>query len=478
MTAPRTFSVEQYCASVRKLVRDQIPPVWVRGVLVQVNPRGKMVYLRIADFADGSHKPDAALDLVIFGSDYEGLRAKLSSGPRPFELAPDLKVCLLLQADFYAPQGKFQPRIVDIDPSYTLGELARNRMLILQRLQAEGLLRANAALRLPMAPLRVGLVTARESAAEHDFRQVMESSGYAVEIVSEDARMQGAETEATVIAALGRLAVLDLDCCCIVRGGGSRTDLVWFDSEAICRAIANHPTPVLTGIGHEIDRSLADEVAWRDCITPTACARFLVDQFDQAMGATRDAALQLERGWRRRREEARRLLVLLREGLRRTAQSRGQRESLRVAELARLLGPRLRRRLEREGDRLRADAHGLVRGSAKILDRDRAVLIAREQLVRVIDPVRILERGFTLTRDAASGRVLRATDLATLTPGADLLTQFAAGSVRSKVAEIEMSQGPASDPAPNPPLDPAQAPSSKPTPGPNPDLNQPAETSP
>ena len=140
---------------------------------------------------------------------------------------------MLLEADFYVPHGKFQPHVLDIDENYTMGEMERVRREILARLAAEGLLDAQRSLSLPAAPLRVGLVTAAGSAAAHDFAKVIAGSGFPVEVLLENARMQGAETAPTVAAAIAALEARDVDCVCVVRGGGSRSDLAWFDDERL-----------------------------------------------------------------------------------------------------------------------------------------------------------------------------------------------------------------------------------------------------
>ena len=146
---------------------------------------------------------------------------------------------------------------------------------VLRALSAEGLLGANGARELPPVPLRVGLITSSGSAAYHDFVHELEVSGYAWQVAVVDVRVQGAAAARRIKWALGQLSQLDVDAVVLVRGGGSRADLAAFDSELVARAIAAMPVPVITGVGHETDRSVADEVAYHACKTPTACAQLL-----------------------------------------------------------------------------------------------------------------------------------------------------------------------------------------------------------
>ena len=136
----------------------------------------------------------------------------------------------------------------------------------------------NGALPMPLVPLRVGLVTSAGSAAYHDFVQELKASGlrFAVDVV--DVRVQGAAASRRIVYGLRQLAGRDLDVVVLARGGGSRADLAPFDTDTVARVIAAMPMPVVTGVGHEVDRSVADEVAHTSCKTPTACAQLLVER--------------------------------------------------------------------------------------------------------------------------------------------------------------------------------------------------------
>ena len=143
-------------------------------------------------------------------------------------------------------------------------------------LVAEGLLDRNRRVPLPLAPLRVGVVTSRDGAAWHDFRAELHRSGLAFKLRVADVRVQGDGAERRHRGRHHRAGpgehLPPLDVIVVIRGGGARTDLATFDTEVIARAIARSPVPVLTGLGHEIDRSVADEVAHTALKTPTACA--------------------------------------------------------------------------------------------------------------------------------------------------------------------------------------------------------------
>jgi exodeoxyribonuclease VII large subunit len=395
----RSWPISKYLQSVKRLLASQVPRLWVHGVVSQINERGKAVYITLAEYAPGDVRPQATLQLLVWASDYAVLRQKL-------EIEPELKVRFFVESDFWVPSGSFRAHILDIDPAYTLGELALTRQAILARLTAEGLLRKNAEKPFPLLPLRVGLVSAEASAAYQDFCSTLAASGFPFQVLFAGARMQGAETEATVLAALGRLrACAGLDAVCVVRGGGGKADLNYFDSEALCRAVADFPVPVLTGIGHEIDSALLDLVAWQKCITPTDCAKVLVA-----------------------RAEAARLRAFVAVGeVGRLARLRLQGEHSRLALCARSLS-RVPACFERERERARRNADGLRLGVGKIVAYQKMSLELLAEKVMARDPARQLERGFSLSFDSA-GRLLRSARGAQA--GERISTRFADGVLES-----------------------------------------------
>ena len=278
MSEKKQYSLKQYNTSIQRLLKDQVPKVWVMAEIAQINPRGGMVYITLAQHEEGSARPEATLNTYAYLSDFEKFEKNFNSASDQLTLRKDLKVCVLLEADFYVPYGKIQPRVCDIDPSFSLGEMAKNRAEILKKLKAEGLLEKQKQLSLPDLPIKIGLITAPSSAAHADFTQTLLGSAFAIQIILAEAKMQGQSTSSDILKGISKLEKEEVDLICVIRGGGSKTDLVWFDDENLCRGIANCKTPILTGIGHEIDHSLADEVSCIKGITPTASAEWIIER--------------------------------------------------------------------------------------------------------------------------------------------------------------------------------------------------------
>ncbi|MFI5054123.1 MAG: exodeoxyribonuclease VII large subunit, partial [Acidimicrobiia bacterium] len=311
----------------------------------------------------------------------------------------------------YPASGRYQLVMSGIDPIFTVGGIAANRERALRALASDGLLEENRRRPLPMVPLRVGLITSEGSAGYHDFVHELQRSGFAWQVGLVDVRVQGSAAARRIKWALGELARLDIDVVVLVRGGGSRADLAPFDTELVARAVATMPVPVIIGVGHEVDRSVADEVAHTACKTPTACAQTLVHRVREFVSRLDDTAQRVSGQARRRAAIAGRELD---EAARRV--QRG--------------GPGV---VAREGVRLDRCQGRLVASASNHLSRAGLRLDASETALRVLDPRRVLQRGYTITRDADGRVVKRVADIA---PGATLETELARGRITSRVDHV------------------------------------------
>ena len=426
----RTFSVMQYMTSIRNKLADT-PAVWVHGVITQIAEKQKVVYMSIADFAEGDVRPIATISLSCFAGQFAALRQKTENAPTPFVIKEQLKVCLLIQADVYIPFGKLQAHVLDIDPVYTLGELAVTKAAILKKLALEGLLEKNKSIELPQMPLCVGLVTGEGTAAYKDFTTRLAASPFKFRVIPAFAKMQGNDTESSVLAALDTLREnSEIDVVCIVRGGGSKTDLNYFDSEALCRAVANYPIPVFTGIGHEIDKSLLDEVACVSCITPTDCAKRLVERAQESWSDLVETARRIADSTRSLLSESKQELGMAATRLQQRVTSRIQGEKTRHAVVLSTLQKDSHFLVKEELARLDRNTEGLRQGTRKILDLADSEYRLIELRVKNADPETALAKGYTLTLDK-NGKFVR--NASQLKSGDTLTTKFRDGTVESTV---------------------------------------------
>jgi exodeoxyribonuclease VII large subunit len=256
---------------------------WVVAEIAQVSPdkRKGHCYLNLVDKGDD---PRGALQAqaraTIWSTRYQML-GRYFEEKTGQPLKAGLKILFQANVRFHELYG-LSLDIVNIDANYTIGDLARQRQETLKRLEAEGLLTANKELELPPAPQRLAIVSSSTAAGYQDFIHQLENNAYGYTFSTRlfPAIVQGNEAPASITKAMALIARYNhlFDVVVIIRGGGSQTDLGCFDDYRVAAAIGNSPLPVLTGIGHERDESIADLVAHTRQKTPTAVANFLIDK--------------------------------------------------------------------------------------------------------------------------------------------------------------------------------------------------------
>ena len=384
MTETHTWSVGDLCAAIRDTFSAVFPEeIWLEGEIVGLNvaSSGHVYFDVIEPDSEGSRVDK--MSVALWKGRRQGVEsvlARAEAGP----LVDGIRVRIRGELSFYAPQGRVQLLMTAIDPHHTLGQLAVDRERVLKSLSMAGLLDANSALKVPLVPLHVGLITSDGSAAYNDFVNEISLSPYPFRISLVHSAVQGAEAESGLIAAIETLGDVDVDVIAVVRGGGARTDLMAFDLESVAIAVANSTRPVLSGIGHEIDRSVVDEVAHTAFKTPTACAAALV----QAVAAF-DQNLDLS---------ARRIVNL--------AVTRHDRASEAISYSVRAIGDRARRTLDIREERLAALSSRLSDLGLMSIGRNSQRLDRISDLLRALHPDRILARGFSITRDR-DGEIVR-----------------------------------------------------------------------
>ncbi|MCB0967742.1 MAG: exodeoxyribonuclease VII large subunit, partial [Ilumatobacter sp.] len=276
------------------------------------------------------------------------------------------------------------------------------------------------------------VVTSVGTAAWHDFEGEITHSRFGFELRVCDTRVQGDGAERSVAAAIRSLGRADVDCVVVIRGGGARNELATFDAEPIALAIATSPVPVLTGLGHEIDRSVADEVAHTSYKTPTACARALID----AVGAFSD---ELEQAWAaitalsaHRLGDASAALLDRAHRVARRTHAAVERADERLSTRTERLTSMPTRLLDHQHARLELAAERLDRRAPQVLDAEARSLDAAASRLALLDPVNLLRRGWSISRDA-DGNVLRS--IGDVGPGSIITTELADGSLTSRIEE-------------------------------------------
>ena len=241
-------------------------------------------YLELIEKHPDEKNVKARVKAIIWSKRYRFLNAffKNITGE---SLKEGMKILVRIKIEYHELYG-LSLIISDIDPSYTIGEMALKRQMIIKRLEEEGIFSMNKEMEFPVVPQRIAIISSKNAAGYSDFiRHLKENSyGYIFYSALFETVMQGPETERSVIDALDRIAdnPYMFDLVAIIRGGGSQTDLSWFDNYNIAYHVTQFPLPVITGIGHEKDLSVTDMVAFQALKTPTAVADHLIDCIAEA----------------------------------------------------------------------------------------------------------------------------------------------------------------------------------------------------
>jgi exodeoxyribonuclease VII large subunit len=393
----------------RVLALNFAEPVWVRAEINQVNQSRGHFYFNLVEKGE-DESILAKTDGVLWSNQYRKLRIKL--GMALDQLLQDgVEVLLYASVDFHERYG-LKLVIEDIDPAFTMGKLALKRQETLRRLKAENLLGKNKELPLPAVVQHIAVLSSETAAGYVDFMEQLRSNnfGYAFYTTLYPVAVQGTRVVEEVKNALKNLSQEKhkYDAIVIIRGGGSKLDLMGFDEYEVGKAIAESGLPVITGIGHEIDESVADIVANRPLKTPTAVAEFLIQR-----------SLLFEND-----------IINLGQDVHRIGQSLLKQELLGLETKRQQVEGIVMHSLQIENYGLNQMEKTLVTASRSVLNVASQYLQSLDKQVSLLAPDRILERGFTLTTDS-DGNILKSSKK--LKEGDAMATHFHDGTVKSKV---------------------------------------------
>lgn len=325
-------------------------------------------------------------------------------------LRPGMKVMLLVHPDFHEAYG-FSWIVSDVDPTYTLGDMARKRMEIINQLKAEGVFNLQKELPLPLFSQHIAVISSENAAGYGDFCSQLSNNDYGFSFmpVLFAAVMQGDGVEQSIVAALNAInAEADrFDVVVIIRGGGATADMSGFDTLLLAENVANFPLPVITGIGHERDECVLDMVSHTRVKTPTAAAALLVDNLAQVWAHVTDCQRTI-------------------------TQLVGQRmasEPSRLDRLSTRLTTLIHDRLTHEQFRLSSLATSLKPAAEYLLTTHRNYLERLALRAKSLDPKLLLRRGYSIT--TIGGKAVR--DASLLKSGDEIVTQLEKGSVHSVV---------------------------------------------
>ncbi|MCX6181497.1 MAG: exodeoxyribonuclease VII large subunit [Bacteroidetes bacterium] len=372
-------------------------------------------------------------------------------------LQQGMKTLLLVEVQYHAVYG-ISLNILGVDPSYSLGELARKKREIVDRFEQEGLMDKNKLLEFPLVPQRIALISSETAAGYEDFvNQLSNNSyGYYLDLKIFPAVMQGDKTVGSILSALEKISAKAqmFDTVVIARGGGSTVELSAFDSYELGKAIALFPLPVLTGIGHERDESVADMVAHKKLKTPTAVAEFLISCFvifeEMLIDAKfrvkellqekllfentriKDASNIISRKSMSFVNDRKLELVSLSRDLQEGSAKYLEKKKRVLTDRQQSITVETSRLLKESEYQLKAIKQEVISRSSVFLQQKQNKILLIGEKVKLLDPANVIARGYTLT--FSNGKVVKS--IADVKVGDELTTQFKDGKTQSKIIEI------------------------------------------
>ena len=427
------LSLYELNSLVRDVISMSLPDsYWVEAELSEAREGyGGHCYMELIEKDEHSNTPIAKAHASCWRNRWMLLKPQFErvTGQR---IHAGMKVLLKVHAQFHENYG-FSWIVDDIDPTYTMGDMARKRMEIIQTLKEEGVFDLQKELKLPMFCQRIAVISSATAAGYGDFCNQLADNGYGLQFTTAlfAATMQGEGVEQSVISALNRINEEweNWDSVVIIRGGGATSDLSGFDTLALAENVANFPLPIITGIGHERDESVLDMISFQRVKTPTAAAAFLVDHLTEVYARIEDAQEAIVNYVKRRLQVERMKFERLSTQIPTLFSLVKVRQSNRLDQLL--------NRLKSKAERIPADGlHRLEMLDARLkepvarkLERELHRIDMLSQRAIAQDPERLLSRGYSIT--LKDGKSIK--DASQLKAGDEIETRFAKGVAKAVV---------------------------------------------
>lgn len=412
-----SLTLSELNRQVKDAIRDRLPEAyWMRAETSDVrHNRNGHCYLEFIEKDAVTQSIIAKARGVIWSNVFTILSTYFENETgQPF--TSGINVLVRVSVEFHELYG-YSLTVVDIDPSFTVGEIVRNRQLILRQLEEEGVLTLNRELALPELANRIAVISSPTAAGYEDFCDQLRNNPGGVVFYTKlfPAIMQGDRSEASIIAALEKVFQYRplFDAVAIIRGGGASSDLSCFDSYLLATNVAQFPLPVVSGIGHERDVTVLDIVAHTRAKTPTAVAEFFIAYLSKTVVQLVDLEERVISGSESRLiKEKSDLFVLSKELVHQSSLMIHKQDAI----------------VQQLSDRVKYDVRHLLQHQLHVIEN-------RAQFVQMISPANILKRGYTLT--LKNGKII--TSLLDLSVEDVVETRFRDGSSTSVITKIEKS---------------------------------------
>jgi exodeoxyribonuclease VII large subunit len=395
---------------VKDAIEMQLPDeYWVEAELAECRERGGHCYLELIEKDADSNTPVAKASAKCWRQTWQMVLPYFERATGQ-TIHAGMKVLLKVYAQFHEAYG-FSWIVSDIDPTYTLGDMARKRQEIIRKLKEAGIFDLQRELCIPLFAQRIAVISAEGAAGYGDFCRQLEDNeyGFRFEVTLFPAIMQGEQVETSVVAALNSIYhhVRDFDVVVIIRGGGATSDLSGFDTLELAENVAQFPIPIITGIGHDRDESILDMVANTRVKTPTAAAALLIDNLLQVLTRINNAQQRITMA----------------------ISQKFATQKARLDSLQTLLPVLVQRFLSNARHRIELLENRLPAATERIITNQKHKLSQIELMLQSYDPQVLLRRGYSIT--LLNGRAVR--DPQQLKTGDIIETRVEKGIIKSTV---------------------------------------------
>ena len=404
------YTLRQLNLLVREAIKETLPDeYWVEAELSECRENSGHCYMELIEKDEHSNTPVARASAKCWRQTWQMVKPyfERTTGQR---LRAGMKVLVKVYAQFHEAYG-FSWIISDIDPTYTLGDMARKRQEIIRQLKEEGIFDLQRELRISTFAKRIAVISAQNAAGYGDFCRQLEDNDYSFrfEVTLFPAVMQGEQVEQSVINALNSIyeRIHDYDVVCILRGGGATADLSGFDTLALAENVAQFPLPIITGIGHNRDESILDMVANTKVKTPTAAAALLIDNLLRILERLDDASQRISNAVNQRISS----------------------QKIKIASMTSLIPTLTLRMVGDQRHRIDTIGNRLPIAIERRLTTQKHLLESLSIKLQGFDPQLLLSRGYSIT--LKDGRAVR--DPKQLKPGDEIETRLEKGIITSIV---------------------------------------------
>lgn len=426
----KVLSLSELTNGIAEVISKGFPgSVWVKAEVAKLNhyPESGHCYPALVEKEKGTIR--AEMRSTIWANDFLRINQKFLQVTRE-PLKEGIQILFRAMVKYHPVYG-LSLQISDIDPTYTLGEMAREKMETIDKLKKEGVFDANRKLSLPVLPQRIAIISVKTSKGFSDFMSILRGNqwGYTFACYLFPALLQGDKAVDSILGQLALIRQLSMhfDVVVIIRGGGGDVGLNCYDNYSLAREVAVFPIPVISGIGHSTNETVVEMVAGQNLITPTDVAYYILQQFhnfsvklnEMSAAIYEYANGMIDQQTRRHGDLGRRLVMGTRLML--------DKEKRRQGELGKELVMGTRFLLDR-GTRGKGDLERrLVLGTKLMITRQGMLISQKEQQLHLLDPVNVLKRGYSIT--FSNGKVLR--DAADVGPGDEVITSLFSGKIIS-----------------------------------------------